>query len=93
MKSRMYMGFVTACVAVLLAAALLKVLTLAPAALRMHRDWRGKYCPHRILEAGTWNDCTSRVAAKLAAPETRVLAAEIVAANGGRIAAPGGFSA
>jgi|GEM_PF-6128662 len=78
--------------AVLLAAALLKVLKLGPAALRMHRDWSGKYCPHRILEAGAWDEFVARVAARLAAPATSALAAEIAAANGGRIAAPGGFS-
>lgn len=52
--------------AVLLAAALLEVLGLAADALRTHRDWSGKYCPHRMLEAGTWPDFRRRVAAAAA---------------------------
>ena len=63
--------------ATLLAAALLRVLKLTPAALRMHRDWSGKYCPHRILEENSWETFVARVGAKLSAPETAELAARI----------------
>ena len=63
--------------AALLAAALLRRFGLEPSALRTHRDWSGKYCPHRILEAGRWADFVSRAAAKLAAPETAELAARL----------------
>ena len=66
--------------AVLLVSSLLRHFELQLAALRMHRDWSGKFCPHRILEAGSWGDFVSRVAAKLAAPETAELAAKIVQA-------------
>ena len=63
--------------AVLLAAALLRHFELPLSALRMHRDWSGKYCPHRILEENSWDTFVSRVEAKLAAPETAELAAGI----------------
>ena len=62
----------------LLTAALLRRFGLEPSALRMHRDWSGKYCPHRILEAGTWESFVTRVAARLAAPVAAELAAKIV---------------
>lgn len=63
-----------------LAAALLLVLSLTPAALRMHRDWSGKYCPHRILEDDSWGAFVSRVAALLGAPATLRLAEKLASA-------------
>ena len=56
--------------AVLLAAALLRRFGLPLAALRTHRDWSGKYCPHRILAENAWEIFAARVAAKLVAPKT-----------------------
>ena len=29
--------------------------------VRKHQDWSGKYCPHRILDRGTWKDFIKRV--------------------------------
>lgn len=29
--------------------------------IRKHQDWSGKYCPHRILDRGTWKDFIKRV--------------------------------
>lgn len=29
--------------------------------IRKHQDWSGKYCPHRILDKGTWKDFVKRV--------------------------------
>ena len=62
-----------------LAAALLWVLKLTPAELRMHRDWSGKYCPHRILEENAWTTFTARVTAKRDLPATHRLAEKLVA--------------
>ena len=53
----------------LLAAALLRHFGLPLSALRMHRDWSGKCCPHRILEAESWKAFVSRVASHLSSPE------------------------
>jgi len=64
--------------ATILAAALLRHFEMPLSALRMHRDWSGKYCPHRILEAGSWNSFTARVAAAADAPETLRLAEKLV---------------
>lgn len=64
--------------AALLASSLLRHFDLPDTALRMHRDWSGKYCPHRILEAGSWESFVSRVSAKLSAPETIILAEKLV---------------
>lgn len=61
--------------AVRLASALLQVLGLSPGALRMHRDWSGKCCPHRILENGTWEAFRSRTA-ETSAPELAARIAE-----------------
>jgi len=61
-----------------LAAALLNYFDLTPAELRMHRDWSGKFCPHRILEENSWNSFTARVAAKLNSPATFRLAEKLV---------------
>ena len=36
----------------ILACALLRHYKLSPKDLRMHKDWCGKFCPHRILERG-----------------------------------------
>lgn len=64
--------------ATLLASSLLRHFGLPPSALRTHRDWSGKYCPHRILEENSWDAFVSRVAAKLDSPETAELAAKLV---------------
>lgn len=45
-----------------LAAYLLKKYGLTPDDLRMHYDWIGKHCPHRILDAGSWEDFKATVA-------------------------------
>lgn len=29
--------------------------------VKKHQDWSGKYCPHRILDRGTWKDFLNRV--------------------------------
>lgn len=29
--------------------------------IRKHQDWSGKYCPHRILDNGNWEDFKSKV--------------------------------
>ncbi|MEA4861742.1 MAG: N-acetylmuramoyl-L-alanine amidase family protein [Victivallaceae bacterium] len=47
--------------AVKLAAYLLKKYHLTTSDLRMHWDWTGKHCPHRILDAGSWNQFKARV--------------------------------
>ncbi len=44
-----------------LAAWLLDKYDLPTAALRMHQDWSGKYCPHRILERDGWEYFKARV--------------------------------
>jgi hypothetical protein len=61
-----------------LAAALLNVLKLTPAELRMHRDWSGKFCPHRILEEESWDSFAARTAAQLSAPAMHRLAEKLV---------------
>ena len=48
--------------AVILAAMLLKKFHLTTKDLRMHQDWSGKKCPHRIIEANSWEDFKKRVA-------------------------------
>ena len=63
--------------AALLAAALLRHFGLPLAALRTHRDWSGKYCPHRILEENSWKTFAARVAAQLAARDTLRLEAPL----------------
>ena len=40
--------------AVMLCAHLLQRFHLDCSCLRMHRDWSGKYCPHRILDENSW---------------------------------------
>ena len=50
----------------ILACALLRHFKLTAADLRMHRDWSGKYCPHRILEENRFESFRSRVAERLA---------------------------
>lgn len=47
--------------AVILAALLLEKFQLDTDRLRMHRDWSGKFCPHRILEDKRWDDFKARV--------------------------------
>ena len=51
----------------ILAAALLRHFRLTAEELRMHQDWSGKYCPHRLLEEKRFERFRSRVAARLAA--------------------------
>ena len=63
--------------AALLASSLLRRFGLPISALRTHRDWSGKYCPHRILEAGNWDGFAARVGSRLAAPETLILAEKL----------------
>ena len=62
----------------ILASALLRHFRLTAADLRMHQDWTGKYCPHRILEENRFESFRSRVSARLANPpdeeEQRLLA-------------------
>lgn len=48
--------------AAVLAAYLLKKYGLSTDDLRMHYDWIGKHCPHRILDAGTWEEFKASVA-------------------------------
>lgn len=52
--------------AVKLTAYLLKKYNLTTDALRMHWDWTGKHCPHRILDAGSWGAFKTRVNEALA---------------------------
>ena len=47
---------------------------LPDAALRMHRDWSGKFCPHRILEENSWADFRDTVAGLAATAAARKLA-------------------
>ncbi|MDY7046850.1 N-acetylmuramoyl-L-alanine amidase, partial [Virgibacillus sp. M23] len=35
--------------------------------VRKHQDWNGKYCPHRILSEGRWNDVKAAIEAELKA--------------------------
>lgn len=34
--------------------------------LRMHKDWSGKHCPHRILDDNSWDSFKQRVAQSMA---------------------------
>lgn len=45
-----------------LAAYLLKEYNLTVDDLRRHYDWSGKICPHRIIEANSWDDFKAKVA-------------------------------
>ncbi len=59
--------------AVKLAAYLLYEFNLTVDDLRMHQDWSGKYCPHRILDEGTWESFKKRVSeVRLSMPVFRV---------------------
>ena len=60
--------------AMLLASSLLRRFKLPDAALRMHRDWSGKFCPHRILEENSWADLRATVAGFAATAAARKLA-------------------
>jgi hypothetical protein len=60
--------------AMLLASSLLRRFGLPVTALRMHRDWSGKYCPHRILEENSWGNFRAGVAAFSATAAARELA-------------------
>lgn len=51
--------------AVNLAAWLLDRYKLSVDDLRMHQDWSGKKCPHRILEEKRWDEFKARVAVSL----------------------------
>ncbi|MEG7356846.1 N-acetylmuramoyl-L-alanine amidase [Bacillus sp. 0209A] len=33
--------------------------------VRKHQDWNGKYCPHRILDEGRWNEVKDAIADEL----------------------------
>lgn len=33
--------------------------------IRKHQDWNGKYCPHRILDEGRWDEVKSSIVAEL----------------------------
>ncbi|PLV35355.1 N-acetylmuramoyl-L-alanine amidase [Bacillus subtilis] len=33
--------------------------------VRKHQDWNGKYCPHRILSEGRWNEVKATIEAEL----------------------------
>lgn len=33
--------------------------------VRKHQDWNGKYCPHRILSEGRWNQVKAAIEAEL----------------------------
>ncbi|MED3510937.1 MULTISPECIES: N-acetylmuramoyl-L-alanine amidase family protein [Bacillus] len=35
--------------------------------VKKHQDWSGKYCPHRVLDEGRWNDVKAAIAAELKA--------------------------
>ncbi|QHZ45919.1 N-acetylmuramoyl-L-alanine amidase [Bacillus sp. NSP9.1] len=35
--------------------------------VRKHQDWSGKYCPHRVLDEGRWDEVKSAIAAELKA--------------------------
>ena len=35
--------------------------------VRKHQDWSGKYCPHRILDEGRWNEVKAAIDAELKA--------------------------
>ncbi len=35
--------------------------------VRKHQDWSGKYCPHRILSEGHWNEVKAAIDAELKA--------------------------
>ena len=60
--------------AALLASSLLRHFDLPDTALRMHRDWSGKFCPHRILEENSWADFRATVAGLSASKAARKLA-------------------
>lgn len=51
--------------AVRLAAWLLFCNKLSINALRKHQDWSGKYCPHRILDEGRWEEFKNAVGKNL----------------------------
>lgn len=33
--------------------------------VKKHQDWSGKYCPHRVLDEGRWNEVKAAIAAEL----------------------------
>lgn len=33
--------------------------------VRKHQDWNGKYCPHRILSEGRWDEVKAAIEAEL----------------------------
>ncbi|WP_396583184.1 N-acetylmuramoyl-L-alanine amidase family protein [Bacillus sp. SG20033] len=35
--------------------------------VKKHQDWSGKYCPHRVLDEGRWNEVKAAIAAELKA--------------------------
>ncbi len=62
--------------AVRLTAYLLRKYHLTVDDLRMHYNWSGKHCPHRILDAGSWESFRQRVAKQLAAETADPVAVE-----------------
>lgn len=57
--------------AVKLTAYLLYICDLDVDALRMHQQWSGKKCPHRIIEDGRWDEFKGKVAESLRELKTR----------------------
>lgn len=51
--------------AVELAADLLRTYRLPLTCLKKHQDWSGKFCPHRMLSEGRWDDFVKKVKEKL----------------------------
>jgi N-acetylmuramoyl-L-alanine amidase len=39
--------------------------------VKKHQDWSGKYCPHRILAEGRWDEFKKAVEKELKAPKTK----------------------
>ncbi|MEC1709822.1 N-acetylmuramoyl-L-alanine amidase family protein [Bacillus mojavensis] len=35
--------------------------------VKKHQEWSGKYCPHRVLDEGRWNEVKNKIAAELKA--------------------------
>ena len=66
--------------AVRLAATLLNYYALTPDDLRMHQDWSGKYCPHRILDEKSWESFKERVRVMMNRLKPAVVDAELGAA-------------
>ncbi|MCC8351524.1 MULTISPECIES: N-acetylmuramoyl-L-alanine amidase family protein [Bacillus] len=46
-------------------AQLLKELGWGVERVKKHQEWSGKYCPHRVLDEGRWNEVKAAIAAEL----------------------------